>query len=163
MSTAKPTPETPASAMKTTWRYARNFVLGTLVLAAVTIGFINVRAKPLPTPPEYDAELQVPTMNGGTVRLGDLVDAGDTDRLLILGRFNVEKNPDVARQVLYAVPADDPRRPDAMRFLGWHLHSEAGDDPTQGVAFVNEALRADPTNGNAWQDLARCYLRNLGL
>lgn len=141
-------------------RLVRNAVLAIGLLALTLIAIVNMRAKPIPAAPAYDPELRVPLFDHAPARLGDLVGAGKFDMLIDAGRALAREDPSRALAILHAIPDEHPRHADALRFIGWHIHAEAGEDPDLGVAYVNASLRADPSNGNAWQDLARVYLRS---
>jgi hypothetical protein len=50
----------------------------------------------------------------------------------------------------------------ARRRLGWEVLARGRGQPELGVAHVHEALRAEPLDGNSWQDAARVYGAALG-
>jgi hypothetical protein len=66
-----------------------------------------------------------------------------------------------ARALYASVPPDDPSYALAQRRLGWEFQTKLDGDPLAGVASVNRSLRADPLDGNAWQDASRVYLESL--
>jgi hypothetical protein len=66
-----------------------------------------------------------------------------------------------ARALYASVPPDDPSYVLAQRRLGWEFQTKLDGDPLAGVASVNRSLRADPLDGNAWQDASRVYLESL--
>jgi hypothetical protein len=63
---------------------------------------------------------------------------------------------------LYAsVPPEDPGYARAQRRLGWEFQTKLDRDPLAGVASINRSLRANPLDGNAWQDASRVNLEGL--
>jgi len=66
-----------------------------------------------------------------------------------------------ARALYASVPPEDPGYALAQRRLGWEFQTKLDGDPLAGVASVNRSLRADPLDGNAWQDASRVYLEGL--
>ena len=49
----------------------------------------------------------------------------------------------------------------AQRRLGWEIQTRFEGDPLAGVGSVNRSLRANPLDGNAWQDASRVYLESV--
>ncbi len=70
---------------------------------------------------------------------------------------------DQAHALYRSVPPGDGDYARAQRRLGWDVFARGYDDPGGGVAHVNASLRADPLDGNGWQDASRVYLRTLGI
>jgi tetratricopeptide (TPR) repeat protein len=71
--------------------------------------------------------------------------------------------PEEAAALLRSIPDDHPQYARAMRKLGWNIYADDLGDPARGVAFVNLSLKADPFEGNAWQDAVRVYAGGLGI
>jgi tetratricopeptide (TPR) repeat protein len=62
-----------------------------------------------------------------------------------------------------SIPPDNEHYARSRRIVAWELLARDLDRPEQAVAYANQAVRADPFNGNAWQDWARVYGKSLGL
>ena len=70
------------------------------------------------------------------------LDRGRTERALAIWR---------------AVPRDHPHYARAQRYIGYKIYDKKLGQPGQGLAYVNRSMRADPMEGNVWQDAARIY------
>ena len=66
-----------------------------------------------------------------------------------------------ARALYASVAPDEPGYSLAQRRLGWEIQTKLDGDPLAGVGSVNRSLRADPMDGNAWQDASRVYVESL--
>jgi len=66
-----------------------------------------------------------------------------------------------ARALYASVAPDDPEYGRAQRRLGWEIQTRLEGNPLAGVGSVNRSLRADPLDGNAWQDASRVYVEGL--
>ncbi len=66
-----------------------------------------------------------------------------------------------ARALYASVAPDEPGYSLAQRRIGWEIQTKLDGDPLAGVGSVNRSLRADPMDGNAWQDASRVYVESL--
>ncbi len=71
--------------------------------------------------------------------------------------------PEQAIALYRSVPKDHHSYARAQRHIGWKLYTKELDDPRRGIAFVNASVKADPFDGNAWEDLVRVYAAGIGL
>ena len=69
---------------------------------------------------------------------------------------------DQAIALYLSIKEHEPGYAYSRRRVGWHILAKQG-QPAQGVRYVQQALIADPLNGNSWQDFARIYGRTLGI
>ncbi len=77
----------------------------------------------------------------------------DDRDLYRLGRELAHRgNTEQAAALLRSVPPSHPQYARAQRFLGWDLYTRELNQPRVGMAFVNQSLRANPFDGNVWQD-----------
>ena len=70
---------------------------------------------------------------------------------------------DQAQALYLALPESHPQWARSRRRLAWDCFTKGEGEPGRGVSFANEALAADPFDGNSWQDAARVYAATLGL
>ena len=70
---------------------------------------------------------------------------------------------DEAQALYLSVPEDDPRYGRARRRLAWDVLTKGKNQPRLAVAYANDSVRADPLEGNSWQDLVRVYGATLGI
>ena len=131
-------------------------------------------AEPQPAPPEV---AEAPTEErrdphrldegpSGTVPEGafDSPVAGDIERvsLCALAEQRLYAGDIAQARALYAsVGPGDPEYGRAQRRIGWEIQTKLEGDPLAGVGSVNRSLRADPLDGNAWQDASRVYVESL--
>jgi len=73
-----------------------------------------------------------------------------------------EGDLDQALALLQSIPEDHPDWAWAQRHIGWRILAQGKGDPAGGLPYVQRALRADPLDGNAWQDAARVHAATLG-
>ena len=174
--------------MKKLTRYA---VLAVLGIALLVTGLANWVAVPLSKQPPLDPATPVHLLSGRVTTLreaiarsdiqeqtGDLpaiveeelepykevfgLDQQSTD-LFELAEHNHELGDLDAALALYrSVPRSHPEYAAAQRIIGWKIYARQLEQPRMGVAYVNRSLRADPLEGNAWQDAYRIYLQALG-
>tara|TARA_R110002126_G_scaffold91744_3_gene218176 strand:+ start:2646 stop:3047 length:402 start_codon:yes stop_codon:yes gene_type:complete len=64
---------------------------------------------------------------------------------------------ELAEDLFLSIPEDHPLYAKAQRFVGWEIHGRRNKASAAGVSFVNEAILADPLDGNVWQDAWRTY------
>ena len=87
--------------------------------------------------------------------------AGDLFALAEIQRE--EGRTDEALALYLSVPRSHSNYALARRRAGWHILADERGQPERAVPLVQEALLAEPFNGNSWQDLARVYGRALGV
>jgi hypothetical protein len=69
---------------------------------------------------------------------------------------------DQAVALYLSIKEGEPGYARARRRVGWDILARRG-DAARGVRYVQQALIADPLNGNCWQDFGRIYARTLGI
>jgi len=69
---------------------------------------------------------------------------------------------DQAIALYLSIKEAEPGYAYSRRRVGWHILAKQG-QAARGVRYVQQALIADPLNGNSWQDFARVYGRTLGI
>lgn len=74
-----------------------------------------------------------------------------------------EGRSEQALALYLSIPPDNEHYARSRRIVAWELLARDLDRPEQAVKYANQAVRADPFNGNAWQDWARVYGKSLGL
>lgn len=88
----------------------------------------------------------------------------DGSDLVELARYERHKGrPEQAVALLRSVPKGHRHYAKAQRDLAWKLYTQELKDPRRGIAHVNESIKADPFDGNAWEDLVRVYGAGIGL
>jgi len=66
---------------------------------------------------------------------------------------------DAAVERLAAVSPDHPQYARAQRYLGYNIAVRENGQALSGLVHLHASVRADPWNGNIWQDLVRAYPR----
>src|SRR5262245_26415737 len=69
---------------------------------------------------------------------------------------------DQAIALYLSIKQGEPGYAYSRRRVGWHILARNG-QPARGLRYVQEALHADPLNGNSWQDMGRVYAKILGV
>jgi hypothetical protein len=67
-----------------------------------------------------------------------------------------------AQALFQSLPEDHPSYAAAQRAIAWDIMTRERGQPSRGIAYVQKALRAEPLQGNSWQDAARVYGSVLG-
>ena len=107
-----------------------------------------------PSAPPLEANLAAPLLGADI----------DTDPLFDLAeQHRAHGELEQALALYLSVPPDSEHYPKARRRAARNILARDMDKPEQAVRYANQALHADPLDGNAWQDWARVYGRTLGL
>jgi len=70
---------------------------------------------------------------------------------------------DQALALYLSIPRESEHYARARRIVAWNILARDQDKPEQAVRYANDALHADPFDGNVWHDWSRVYARTLGL
>ena len=88
----------------------------------------------------------------------------DPDPIFALAQQKrADGNLDQALALYLSIPRESRNYANARRLVAWNILARDRHQPAQAVKYANQALHADPFDGNAWQDWARVYGRTLGL
>jgi hypothetical protein len=74
-----------------------------------------------------------------------------------------EGHDDQAIALYLSIKEGEPGYAYSRRRVGWHILTKRKGQAARGVRYVQQALIADPLNGNSWQDFGRIYARTLGI